>query len=1056
MLQYKVIKSLDDLDLLDKKSKKKTLSSKTTLDIDFEDIILKSFSKYSKVKQIKPDSWLLPNRKGYIHTIDKTFRIYRESLKDLESCNKSSSEFSLFSYQKFIRDYLQINSPYRGVLLYHGLGVGKTCSSIAVAEILKSYKKVVVMLPASLKQNYIEELKLCGHRDYKTQQYWKNVPVDTKNTTLLTEISKTRNIPVKVLKENKGIWSTHYNIDKRSNYNNLSEENKTAINLQIEAQIDYNYEFISYNGLQVRHIDSMTKKNTINPFDGKTIIIDEIHNFISRVIGEGKIGKKLYTLLLNAVDVKLIFLSGTPMINRPFEAALLFNLLRGYINVYTYTLNTKIWDSTAVRSLLSDNIHIDTYKVNDNSKTVEITLLPEYYVKVDGDSETSSYVNRNETAYQSTTDILKEIRNNFKTIASDESISIHMTKNTYYALPSDIEGFENLFVDPVTNTIKNPQLFKRRIIGLVSYLKNAGTHLYPTINNIHVLEIPMSDYQFGVYADSRVVERKKENAKRRFSNKNGEDTNQLYKAFSRVNCNFVFPEAITRPYPSRLTLLKYEMDTEDEYGHSEAITGDGDDEANELDIKSELAKRYIQMLNNAMSELEKNPDYLREGIEGLSKYSPKYATMLQNIQSSPGTCLYYSQFRTIEGIGVFSLILKANGYAQFKIKRDSSGDWDIDIASEDVDKPKYAIFTGDKTETKILMNIFNNNFNNLPQRVNDFIVSTKKNNLFGDVVKILMITQSGAEGISLKNVRQVHITEPYWNQIRIDQVIGRAVRTCSHNALPKDMRNVDVFVYLSVFTASQMENRTIKTLDKNVSTDQVIYNIAERKSKIINSLLDTMKDVAIDCHINYNYNKRKESCYNFPIGYSTNDISYVPNIEDEILDIDLHQRQKEVRWRGVLIVINKVKYVQKPGTDELYDYDIYMKEQRPVLVGTINTIKKVEKLEKVEKVEKVENKKNGRVIKFGDSKYIQKIGSNDIYDYIEYINNKKLKMVGKRVGDKIEFYNKDTFEGRVIKIGDIKYIQKKDSNEIYDYTEYKEKKIKKHIGHRDGNKIIFL
>ena len=38
-------------------------------------------------------------------------------------------------------------------------------------------------------------------------------------------------------------------------------------------------------------------------------------------------------------------------------------------------------------------------------------------------------------------------------------------------------------------------------------------------------------------------------------------------------------------------------------------------------------------------------------------------------------------------------------------------------------------------------------------------------NLRGSIVKIIMITQSGSEGISLKNVRQVHITEPYWNKI---------------------------------------------------------------------------------------------------------------------------------------------------------------------------------------------------------------------------------------------------------------------------------------------------
>ena len=50
----------------------------------------------------------------------------------------------------------------------------------------------------------------------------------------------------------------------------------------------------------------------------------------------------------------------------------------------------------------------------------------------------------------------------------------------------------------------------------------------------------------------------------------------------------------------------------------------------------------------------------------------------------------------------------------------------------------------------------------------------------GDLIKIFMITASGAEGISLQNVRYVHITEPYWHPVRREQVIGRAKRICSH------------------------------------------------------------------------------------------------------------------------------------------------------------------------------------------------------------------------------------------------------------------------------------
>jgi hypothetical protein len=100
-----------------------------------------------------------------------------------------------------------------------------------------------------------------------------------------------------------------------------------------------------------------------------------------------------------------------------------------------------------------------------------------------------------------------------------------------------------------------------------------------------------------------------------------------------------------------------------------------------------------------------------------------------------------------------------------------------------------------------------------------------------------MITQSGSEGISLKNVRQVHILEPFWNHIRIDQVIGRAVRTCSHVALKPKERNVEVFIYYVMFTNEQInESFTIRVKDKSMTSDQYLYDIAKRKKSIVDSM----------------------------------------------------------------------------------------------------------------------------------------------------------------------------------------------------------------------------
>ena len=85
---------------------------------------------------------------------------------------------------------------------------------------------------------------------------------------------------------------------------------------------------------------------TSNPFDNKVIVIDEAHNFVSRIVN--KIQKKketlsmrLYELILDAENARIVFLTGTPIINYPNEIGILFNMLRGYIKTYRIPLNTN-------------------------------------------------------------------------------------------------------------------------------------------------------------------------------------------------------------------------------------------------------------------------------------------------------------------------------------------------------------------------------------------------------------------------------------------------------------------------------------------------------------------------------------------------------------------------------------------------------------------------------------------------------------------------------------------------------------------------------------------
>ncbi len=79
-----------------------------------------------------------------------------EADRDSRFESKSGSKMKLFSYQKLLEIYMGPDSPYRGLLLMHGLGSGKSISAINIAEV--SGRKSIVLLPKSLRSNFIEEI----------------------------------------------------------------------------------------------------------------------------------------------------------------------------------------------------------------------------------------------------------------------------------------------------------------------------------------------------------------------------------------------------------------------------------------------------------------------------------------------------------------------------------------------------------------------------------------------------------------------------------------------------------------------------------------------------------------------------------------------------------------------------------------------------------------------------------------------------------------------------------------------------------------------------------
>ena len=331
------------------------------------------------------------NRQKFTSFINNHFKPYKEQfklLKTTQSCGSNNTgEFKLLLHQKLVRDYLNFYTPYRGLLLFHGLGSGKTCTSIAIAEGLKTSQNVLIMTPASLRRNYIEELKFCGDSIFKKNQFLEFIKAEKEE--IIQELAAVLSINVDHIRKNNGAWLV--NVKKESNYDSLSPEDKHSLDLQINEMIRNKYQFINYNGLRDSHLKQYTLDYTINPFDNKVVIIDEAHNFVSRISNKlkrpGSIAMRLYNYLMNAENCRLVLLTGTPIINYPNELGILFNMLRGFIKSWSLRLNIKtrekinqesikkiLYKSKALVSIL------DLIEYKSSSKTLVVAKNPMGFV----------------------------------------------------------------------------------------------------------------------------------------------------------------------------------------------------------------------------------------------------------------------------------------------------------------------------------------------------------------------------------------------------------------------------------------------------------------------------------------------------------------------------------------------------------------------------------------------------------------------------------------------------------------------------------------------------
>ncbi len=963
--------------------KKKTDEKIVIKDQDISNIVIKDTSVIDRLPKTTPfsiqtSSFYMDNRKIFIQKMSELFKNYFNEIKDDNhkiTCNaESNPKFELLTHQKVIRDYFNIYTPYRGLLLFHGLGSGKTCSSIALAEGMKNDKQVYVMTPASLKMNFFSELKKCGDELYKKNQFWEFVSIDGKSE-YINVLSQALNLSTDFIKNNGGAWLV--NVNKKSNFSNLSSNDQANIDEQLDNMIRSKYIDINYNGLNTKKINILTQNSTINPFDNSVVIIDEAHNFVSRIVNKIKtpssISYKLYDYLMNASNARIILLTGTPIINYPNEVAVLFNILRGYIKTWKFYIglqkNTNDFIDMFDKSNFKTFDFID-YKDNTlivtrnpygfiNTKKRGVARGTQRNKKKGGNKTKKIYAGSNElfqkyngvkldnTGNISDSDFVKTIisilKKNKITI-SDNNVTLELNK----CLPDVSDDFNNFFVDSEYGNFKNTELFQKRILGLTSYFRSAQEKLLPRViktednKDYHIIKSEMSKHQFSVYEKIRKIEADKERSNKKNAFKKIDDEmlkiSSTYKIFSRSACNFAFPSSIVRPQPPK----KDNLVTEDEINGlsvSEKRNMDTYIDEEQDDEQQEEILEYNKQIENTLKLLEKkneNGDSEFLSPSKLAIYSPKFLKILDNLNNIEynGLHLIYSQFRTIEGIGILRLVLLANGFAEFKIKKIGS-DYEIIENDADIDKPKFVLYTGTESseEKEIIRNIYNSTWDQgVPSNIVSKLSQKFSDNKNGQVIKAFMITASGAEGINLRNTRFVHIVEPYWHMVRIEQVIGRAKRICSHQDLPPELRTLQIFLYISTLSHEQktsdknieLRDRDRSRLDNKtpVTTDETLFEIATIKHDINVQILHTIKETAIDCDLYSQKNKDENIvCYGFG-KVTSNNYSYYPSFKNDKTD-DKFLNVKLDNFSATIITLDGTDYALNELTNDVYDLDAY-------------------------------------------------------------------------------------------------------------------------------------
>jgi hypothetical protein len=831
------------------------------------------------------DSYLYPNLS------DKNFNIKIASKKEFNDTKYdgtvhdnikeqadilAKADFELQPHQAFVKNFLSFNTPYNSLLLYHGLGTGKTCSAIGVCEEMRNYmkqmginKRIIIVASENVQDNF--RLQLFDERKLKLVDGIWNIRACTGNK-LLQEINpmNMKGLPKeKVVSQIKNLINSYYiflGYGQFANYiiktMNYSEELERKEVKRKKFQKDDK----TKNKIQMlKDIKITLNKRIINrlraEFDNRLIVIDEVQNIRKTKDNENKkVATNLEFLVKSAENMRFLLLSATPMYNSYKEIIWILNLMntndrRGRLEVRDVFTKNGDFKKNGEELLIRKATGYVSFVRGENPYTFPFRVYPNEFAK----ENTFPFIE-----YPSYQMNLKKIPHEDK----KRILSLYLNKIgncnncglcQYCSYKYIIFNLRNKKLSTTTKTgiVRDMPSFETMESFGYNLLQTPLESLiisYPVPGLKSILErLPEDSYseEFSAsFSESSPIEDDEELEKEIPSyvseDELEEDSEELEleeeKSFKKPVKKLIIESSSSSP--------SVEMGGANPLQKSVNQEGLFAIQPHQLTGKIGL-ERMMNFIDEKSPAIKGEFEYKKSTIDNYGKifsqeligiYSSKIKCILDNIynpknkQISEGIILIYSQYID-SGLIPMALALEQMGFTRYGqnvkplFKDKPTEIIDVRTMSPPTNKKdflpaRYSMITGDP---RLSPN-------------NDFEVKglTSEDNKEGKKVKVILISKAGSEGIDFKFIRQVHILEPWYNMNRIEQIIGRAVRNFSHKDLRFEKRNVEIFMY-----------GTILGDNKEEAADLYVYRVAEFKAIQIGNVTRVLKETAVDCIINH-------------------------------------------------------------------------------------------------------------------------------------------------------------------------------------------------------------